>query len=135
MAAELDGVVEVDAHLLPLGKLVGHIGQRAQRRAVQLLEELSARLFVHAHRTSIQLLQQPPKELGETEADHVPQPRQTPPAAFLHGDLDLGLVRRARSRRHQHRAVVLGEPGRFMANERNSSIRFVGVALPGTRLR
>ena len=99
LALELDVVVDVDAHALPLGIGEALGGQRLERRAIEALEELAAALPVAAHHAGVELGEQlgdARVQLGEREERLVAQPRQDPALDHLHGDLDLGLVARLR---------------------------------------
>ena len=97
VAVDLDMVVEPDRALLPLRVFVGRRGQRLQRRALDVLEQLPAAGAEVAGDALVERNDQLAErrvQFGEREEPPVAQPRHDPALRHLDGDLDLGLVPR-----------------------------------------
>ncbi len=98
---------------LPLGEDVGAVGQRAQRRPVELLELRAPRPRELAERPGVEPFEQPGDrrvELGQREERAVAEGGEDPPLDHLNGHLRLRLVPGPPHPRGQHRhAVVAGE--------------------------
>ena len=89
------------------------MGERAQQRTVELLEEGAPGDPELAHRPRVEPGQQCPDrgvQLGQTEEAAVPQGGEDPPLDHEHARFDDGFIPRvARPGRHHGRPVVLGE--------------------------
>ena len=95
MAFALDVVVDVHAHLFPLGEDVRVDRQRTQRRAVDGLECAQSRTGQLSERARIEPLEplgDGVVELGQGEEGAVAQCGEDPALDDLNTDLDLGLV-------------------------------------------
>jgi hypothetical protein len=108
-----DVVVDVHGGVAPLAQLVTGGGQRAQERAVELLEELAARDAEVLHEAVVEAGQQGPDrrvQLGHAEEALMAEGGQDPALGDEHVGLDDGLVSGpACPSRHDRRPVVLGE--------------------------
>jgi len=106
-----DVVVDVDARVAPLGELIAGSRERAQQRAVELLEEGAARDAELAHQARVQRGKQVPDgrvQLSDAEELAMAEGGEDPPLNDEHIGLDDGLVTwMARPGRHDGGAVVL----------------------------
>ena len=110
VAVDEEVVVDVDATLRPVRVLEADGGQRTQRRALQLLEELAPALAVAAHLARVQVHEQ----LADAHVhrarrveDFVAHSSDDPSLRDLYTDLDLGLVAWSPWARRQHRRAVV----------------------------
>ena len=107
---ELDVVVEVHPHQLPLGELVIFLWQGRQCRALDGLEQVAAADAKMTHDLPVQPLQHPQDRLVgfvEREERHVPQSAEDVGLGQTHPGFDHRLVPRLARARRQHADTVM----------------------------
>ena len=115
VAVDLDVVVDVDPDPLPLGELVGALGQRLEGGPVEALEEFGPGQAEVAHGAAVEGVEELADrlvEFGQGEEGAVAQPGQDPALRDEDAGLDLRLVARLSGPGGQDDAVRSGRRGR-----------------------
>lgn len=119
---DFDVIIRMHLGRFPLGVFEWLAGQRRQRSALDLLEQLPAGFTAMAHRSIVQLLEQLANrgiEIGQVEEPPMPQPGQNPALDNQHGAFDLALVAwLAAAGRQNRRVVVLGHRRKSLVERR-----------------
>ena len=110
MLVDLDVVVEIDPAALPGGIFIRCRWQLPQCGPVELLVKGTSGGTPAAHRTNVEIINQPADrlvQLGQREEPPVAQPRQNPALHDLDPDFNLRLVTRFVGARRDHRGAVV----------------------------